>query len=44
LRIGLVDDQCGADQDQHALDRSGEVLELLVAVGMLGVGGLVGLA
>ena len=40
----LVDDHPGADQDQHALDRGSEVLDLLVAVGVLGVGRLVGLA
>ena len=40
----LEDDDPGADQDQHALDRRGQVLDLLVAVGVLAVGGLVGLA
>ena len=40
----LVDDHPGADQDQHPLDRRRQVLDLLVAVGMLGVGRLVGLA
>ena len=38
----LVDDQPGAREDQHPLDRRGEALELLVAVGVLDVGGLVG--
>ena len=32
----------GADQDQHPLDRGGEVLDLLVAVGVILVGRLVG--
>ena len=40
----LVDDHPGAEQDQHPLDRGGEVFDLLVAVGMLGVGRLVGFA
>ena len=40
----LVDDDPGADQDQHPLDRRRQVLDLLVAVGMLGVGRLVGFA
>ena len=33
---GLEDDDPGADQDQHPLDRRRQVLELLVAVGVLG--------
>ena len=40
----LVDDDPGADQDQHPLDRRRQVLDLLVPVGMLGVGRLVGFA
>ena len=40
----LEDDDPGADQDQHPLDRRRQALDLLVAVGVLGVGGLVGLA
>ena len=40
----LEDDDPGADQDQHALDRGGQVLGLLVPVGMLAVGRLVGLS
>ena len=40
----LEDDDPGADQDQHPLDRGGEALDLLVAVGVVGVGRLVGLA
>ena len=40
----LEDDDAGAEQDQHALDRRGEVLDLLVAVGVVLVGRLVGLA
>ncbi len=34
----------GPDQDQHPLDRRRQALDLLVAVGVLGVGGLVGFA
>jgi hypothetical protein len=41
---GLERDHAGAHEDQDALDHRGEVLDLLVAVGMRGVGGLVGLA
>ena len=40
----LVDDDRGADEDQHPLDRRRQVLGLLVAVGVLAVGRLVGLA
>ena len=40
----LVDDDPGADQDQHPLDRRRQALDLLVAVGVLGVGRLVGFA
>ena len=40
----LVDDHPGADQDQHPLDRRRQVFDLLVAVGVLGVGRLVGFA
>ena len=40
----LEDDDPGADQDQHPLDRGRQALDLLVAVGVLGVGRLVGLA
>ena len=40
----LVDDDPGADQDQHPLDRRRQALDLLVAVGVVGVGRLVGFA
>ena len=40
----LVDDDPGADQDQHPLDRRRQALDLLVPVGMVGVGRLVGFA
>ena len=40
----LVDDDPGADEDQHPLDRRRQALDLLVAVGVLGVGRLVGFA
>ncbi len=40
----LVDDDPGADQDQQPLDRRRQALDLLVPVGVLGVGRLVGLA
>src|SRR5215204_4489898 len=40
----LVDDHPGPDQDQHALDRGREVLDLRVAEGMIRVGRLIGLA
>ncbi len=40
----LEDDDPGADQDQHPLDRRRQALDLLVAVGVVGVGRLVGFA
>ena len=41
---GLVDDDPGADEDQHPLDPGRDVLDLLVAVRVRLVGRLVGLA
>ena len=43
-RDGLEADHPGADEDQHRLGAGGDVLGLLVAVGVVGVGRLVGLA
>ena len=40
----LEHDHAGADEDQQRLDRGREVLDLVVAVGVVGVGGLVGRA
>ena len=40
----LEDDHARADEDQHRLDRRREVLDLVVAVGVVDVGGLVGRA